>query len=297
MLLIMIVATFARNYQYNTRFHINKTNFADTIDIEWQGNQIYLKGMVGGKPCRINLDTGSSMGMVTDNLISAHYKQAGNISVRDANGQVSPLPVVILPELKIGSLTIKNYPATVRPKKHANQTIQKQKQTYDMILGFDLINKGLIVKIDVKAGKMIITDQPNLFKKTGYSTKYRLVRHVPNIKLQAFASCHDEAIIDTGSPYLYEMSGNSLKKFEEWEPTIKEHITENKSHKKTIGIHGTESSNDKSLKLDNISLLGHAFKNITINTISSNSRIGAQILNYGCIIIDGKRKEITFEEN
>lgn len=292
---VCMTATYGRDYHYNTKFSINKKNFVDTIDIEWHRNQIYIKGFVGDKPCRINFDTGSSMGMISENFLNDEYRHIGTLSSRDANGKVSPVRVVMLPDVRIGSLVLSHYPATIRPKQPINVVYGNIGANYDLLLGFDLINKGLIVKIDTKAGKMIITDRQNFFHDKGYIADYRLVRYAPNLKINVFKDCYDEAIFDTGSPFLYEMSRNSIKHFMLWTPDFKSLVKNDSTGRKTVGIHSIEeSSNNVMLLFEELRILGFDFKNLSIGTTKGNSRIGAEILNYGSIIIDGKKRKILF---
>ena len=141
--LLLCLYTKAQMHSYDTSFTFSQTNFVDTIPIEVVDDQIYIMGTAGGRPCRFNLDTGSSQGSVYMGSGIQGLRPLGNVVSRDAAGNLDTVAVVELPSLTIGKLTLQHYVASVfRP--------QTTRRTYDAILGFDLLNKGLCCKIDAR---------------------------------------------------------------------------------------------------------------------------------------------------
>lgn len=198
--LLLCLNTQAQMHSYDTSFTFSQTNFVDTIPIEVVDDQIYIMGTADGRPCRFNLDTGSSQGSVYMGSSIQGLRPLGNVVSRDAAGNFDTVAVVELPPLTIGSLTLQHYVASMfRP--------QTTRHTYDAILGFDLLNKGLCCKIDALHGRMILTDRRDYFDhEPGVGLHYRLKWFVPYVLVSPFKRHTDEVLFDTGSRQAFTMN-------------------------------------------------------------------------------------------
>ena len=194
----------AQMHGYDTSFTYSLQNFVDTIPITVIDDQIYVDGTAGGRPCRFNLDTGSSQGSLYMGSRVQGLRPLGNVVSRDAAGNLDTVAVVELPALTIGKLKVQHYVASVfRP--------EKDRHPYDAILGFDLLNKGLCCKIDARQGHMILTDRRDFFdREPGVGLHYRLKWFVPYVLISPFKRHTDEVLFDTGSRQLFTMNKESF---------------------------------------------------------------------------------------
>ena len=133
----------AQSYSYNTKFTISKKNFVDSIPIEFDNDQIYLRATIRGKEYRFCLDTGSSQGIVYSSSDFPYTRKLGTITSHDANGHTSKIEVVQYPDFQIGGLVVRGYAGSYIPS-------SQRRTAFDAVIGFDLFNKGLTAKIDVE---------------------------------------------------------------------------------------------------------------------------------------------------
>lgn len=162
------IISMAQMRNYNTNFEYSLQNFVDTIPIEVENNQLFVRVQMGGKWRRMCLDTGSSQGAVYAGAHLQGLQELGNVVSRDAAGHRDTVRVVQMPPFQLGKLSVSGYVASVYPRRHG-------RQQYDGILGFDMLNKGLCCKIDVRQGFMVLTDRRDFFDdEPGYGIRYKL---------------------------------------------------------------------------------------------------------------------------
>ena len=273
--LLLCLNTQAQMHSYDTSFTFSQTNFVDTIPIEVIDDQIYIMGTADGRPCRFNLDTGSSQGSVYMGSSIQGLRPLGNVVSRDAAGNLDTVSVVELPSLTIGKLTLQHYVASVfRP--------QTTRHTYDAILGFDLLNKGLCCKIDARHGRMILTDRRDYFDhEPGVGLHYRLKWFVPYV---------------LGSRQLFTMNKESFDVHAYKSKNVESQVEERVNGSFTIGQLGAERSSEVVfMKLDRLKWDTFSFKDVRAMTTQGASRIGASILRYGTVTINGFRRKIFFQ--
>ncbi len=291
-LFIMIAALcHAQNYTYGTRFTLSARNFVDSIPIEFEDNQIYVKAITrGGGTYRFCIDTGSSQGIVYADGHFPWVRKLGKITSHDANGTSHKIDVVEYPDFRIGHLTIHGYTGSLI-NSHVNHS------GYDAVLGFDLVNKGLAIKIDAEKGVMVVTDNTRFFDgECGFAVKYSHPRWVPVISVTPYSGCSDEVRFDTGSRRLYVMSAESCRKFSARFPDFSTQIEGTGMGSRAIGSFGVERTSAVSfLWLDELQWGGFSFCDYHTMTTQGTSRIGAEILRYGSVVMNPRRKEIIFQ--
>lgn len=272
-----------------TDFTLSKHDFCDTIPIEVTGGQVYLHVYIGGQACRMNLDTGSGQGMVFSDGLGMLARNVGNVLVRDANGVQDTVPVVQLPRITLGSLSIEGYLAQVtkRPSIAAN---------YDGTIGFDLFRSGLAAKIDVAQRRLILTDRRDLFREEpGFELKYKLLNWAPYVYVSPFRRHTDVALFDTGSRDLYTMNKQSFRTHAYKSKQVSAQIEERVKGNPYIGVFGTGRTSDVVfLRMDRLKWDEFAFAKVRAITSEGASRIGAAILDYGSVTIDPFRKRLKF---
>lgn len=280
-------------HRYNTDFIIGKSNFADTIPVIFSGNQLYVPVFINGKRHLFNLDTGSSQGIAYIGSDIKFGETLGKIQSKDANGRVDTVPVVNFPEMRLGfqhGLLIKGYVGSLvsRPGKH---------YFYDGVIGFDLINKGLTVKIDIRAGQMILTDRKNFFgDEKGLKLKYKLQRWTPYVTSIPFLDVKAPTLFDTGMSDFYVINKSLFDKYRVKDPRVPMMVEETTYDSNTLGVYGAEK---KSLmfyiNFPSIKVGEAVFTNVHGYTTQGDTKLGGALLGYGSLIIDGKRKAIWFK--
>lgn len=290
-LLLLGIGTDAQEYHYNLHFRLTPQDFADTISIEVDHGRIYLPVTIGGETYRFLLDTGASMGAVyTDSPIKG-IETVGRITSHDATGQARPTWVVRLPAIQIGKITITDY--------HANQLSQPPTPSKsDGIIGFDIFNKGLLGKIDVKNQRLILTDRKNFFRQEpGYEARYRLRRHVPFVSLCPFGNYYEEVRFDTGDRALYTISKHSYEQGSaEWGEELQHQVEGQTVGSLRVSHFGTEASGEvTALCLDRLRWGDFSFRSVRTLTAYGQSSIGSAILGYGSVIINPRRNRLVFQ--
>lgn len=279
----------AQMHGYSTNFTFSQRNFADTIPIEVVDNQIFLKATANGRVYRFCLDTGSSQGTVYANSSIMGLRALGNVVSRDAAGRNDTVGVVQLPAITLGKLTITGYVASIFPS-----TIVRG---YDGIIGFDLFNKGLCCKIDTRNKRMIIADRRDFFDgEAGYALHYKLKWFVPYVMVSPFKRHYDEVLFDTGSKILYTMNKQSFDEHAYKSKNVNSQVEARVKGKLTIGNIGAERGGEVAfLKLDRLKWDDFSFLDVSAVTTQGSSRIGASMLSYGSVIINGFRHYIRFQ--
>lgn len=283
-------SVWAQMHNYDTNFEYSLHHFVDTIPIEIEKNQIFVWVEINGKQHRFNIDTGSSQGVVYQDSHLDNHIELGRVVSRDAAGNRDTVRVIQLPPMKIGRLGITNYVASVF-------TRHRSHQNYDAILGFDLLNKGLCCKIDARQKHIILTDRRDFFdQEPGYGIRYKLKWFVPYLLVSPFKRHVDEVLFDTGSRHLYTMNKQSFDQHAYKSKNVESQVESRAHGSFAIGHLGAERTDEVAfLNLDRLKWDEFSFNRVRAITTQGASRIGAQILDYGTITINGFRRKITFQ--
>ena len=289
-LLLLCATTKAQMHGYNTNFDFSQRDFCDTIPLDVENDQLYINVTMNDERHRFNLDTGSSQGMVYERAHIGNWKELGKVISRDANNYLDTVKVIQLPSFSMGPLTVSHYVASVIPHPMAHYK-------YDAIIGFDFFNKGLCAKIDARRKIMIITDRRHAFdSEIGYTVKYKLKWFVPYLLVSPFIRHVDEALFDMGSRPLYTMNKQNFDEHAYMSKNVGSQVTGIAKGHLAIGNYGTEQMDEVAfLNLDRLKWGDFSFCRVRAITTQGSSRIGAQLLKYGSVIINPYQKSITFQ--
>lgn len=292
LLLVTMIVTvaFGQLKRYDTDFTLSKKNFAITVPIEIEREQIFLHLNINGRKYRFKLDTGASQGVIYDDVNIKGKKELGLIKSEDATGQSQQVKTVELPSFELGELTISGFKL-----QQMKRNIVRHRE--DGIIGFALFNKGLTAKIDARKKIMIISDRKNIFKKEkGEVLKYKLKWHVPYIKVSPFDGVEDEALFDTGSPIPYALNAQQFEHLAATKPQVKQQIADTTYGSYAIGHFGSEHSHKITLLLiERLKIGNFEMREIHSSTVQGGTHIGAPLLKYGAMIIDPFRKQLVFQ--
>ena len=264
--------------------------FVDTIDIEFDKHRILLPIEIEGKKYRFLFDTGATQGVVFTNNRVPYIKEVGNVVSLDINNQTDTVRVVQLPAFRLGSLLIDGYLAIVGRSGAVSRG-------YDGIIGFDLINKGLCCKIDAENHRMILTDRKKFFaQEKGYEVKYKLSGFVPYVWVSPFMRHMDRALFDTGFSHLYTMNRESFQQHVYKSRQVAAQVEGRAVGQHTIGLHGVERADTVYfLALDRLKWDDFSLRDYHTVTSEGGSTIGAELLDYGSVIINPFKKRILFQ--
>ena len=289
--LVLSCSSQAQLARYRYDFTLNRSNFVDSIAIEWERGQVLLPVEIGGKTYRFLFDTGAAQAVVYADSPVEGCRPAGLIRSQDATGAIDTVQLVTLPPVSLGHLTLTGCQATILRRPVAGRNI-------DGIIGFDLINRGLSVKIDVNHRLLILTDCKDFFRnEQTFSTRYKLKYHVPYIKVCPAGRFKEFTLFDTGSRSLYGISRQSFDACRAKIGAEADSLIEGRSQgRHAIGHFGSERLNEVLfLHLQRLSAFDHAFCDVHTLTTQGESHLGAGLLNYGAVIFLPHKKRICFQ--
>lgn len=288
--ILLSTASQAQLHRYNTNFTVSRTNFVDTIPISYDGDQVFLTVTIHNRPYRFILDTGSSQGMLYQGSSVPILNHLGGVISHDANGVADTIGAVQLPPFQLGDLEITGYVASV-------VKAPRHQPDYDGIIGFDLFNKGIGGVIDTRKKILILSDRKKYFDDVpGYPAKYQLKWFVPYILVSPFMRHVDEALFDTGAQQLYQINKTSFDEHAYKSKQVNAQVEGRATGQFTAATNSTERRAEVVfLKLDRLKWGDFAFTDVHTITTQGASRIGAQILNYGAMVINPKKKVMTFQ--
>lgn len=291
LLLLLGADVSAQEYRYNVKFTLSDRDFADTIAIEVEHGAVYVPVTIGGQSYRFLLDTGASMGAVYTDVSIDGMTSCGRITSHDANGRSHATEVVTLPPLQLGSLVVSGYHANL-----VNHPPGAKKA--DGIIGFDIFNKGLLGKIDIRQRHLILTDRKKFFAdETGYEARYRMNFHVPYVTLCPFGRYQEPVRFDTGARTLYTISRQSFEAGAQQEPVAANGLVTGRTWGRLrISHFGAEPLTEiTALCLADLKWAGYSFRRVRTLTSAGPSTIGCQLLNHGSVIINPKRRLLIFQ--
>lgn len=277
--------------RYRAEFSLTAIDFIDTLSIEWEREQVYVPITINGRSYRFLLDTGAGMSVVYSGTPLADSPHAGDIISHDATGRSDTVRMVTLPPMQLGSVAIYGCRAVVHQRAAAISS-------FDGILGFDIVNGGLSMKIDVPRRQLIITDRKRLFDREpgAVSVRYRLNYHVPYIDIVPFDRYHELVLMDTGSRQFFSMNKGHFDEAELDMPLLTNCMVEGRSRgRHAIGHHGIEPEGEVAfLQLNGLRLGRYAFSDVHALTTQGGSHLGAPLLAYGSVAFNPRSRRMIF---
>lgn len=276
---------------YSLDFTLSESDFVEYIDIEWEHGQLFVPVTMGDTTYRFLFDTGAGQAVIYDDTPIPDCEMAGAIRSFDAVGRCDTVPMVVLPPLTLGNITFSGLQATVQRR-------AVKRRNVDGILGFDIIAKGLNVKIDVRNRLMTLSDRKDYFKaEGGYEARYKLNYHVPYVELCPFGRFKEPTLFDTGSRRFYSINMKSFDRGMNGATDMMGVVIEDRTRgRHAIGHSGVEPEGEVCfLTFDALRLGDYAFTDVKTLTTQGGSHLGAALLNYGSVVFNGKRKRLYFQ--
>jgi len=288
------VVLWAQKGRYHLKFQVSKKHFADTIAVECVDGRVVVPVTIGGRLYRFMLDTGAAQAVVYAGEQPDGCQPAGTIVSQDAVGRRHSVPLVVLPPMTLGrDLTLTGCQATVHRRPPGARR-------FDGILGFDLVAKGIALKIDVRGGYVVLSDIKKFFEgEAGFTGRYSVPpgRFTPHVAVEPFRGYVEEALFDTGSSQLYVMNSQSLKRGEAACRSQRAGQIEGRAlGSYALGLHGREALSEVTfLSLDSVSWLGFGLCQLHTKTTQGNSHVGAAVLQHGAVTFMPRNRKIRFQ--
>ena len=121
--LVLSCSSQAQLARYRYDFTLNRSNFVDSIAIEWERGQVLLPVEIGGKTYRFLFDTGAAQAVVYADSPIDGCRPAGLIRSQDATGAMDTVQLVSLPPMTLGQLTLTGCQATIHRRPVAGRNI------------------------------------------------------------------------------------------------------------------------------------------------------------------------------
>ena len=135
-------------------------NFVDTVKIKIWDGAIIIPVEINGDTKNLLFDTGAAWGFWIGEKEDWMTPTGDIITIQDAKKVSKKKVLMKMPPIKMGNITIENYPLVVD-----NGMSDYVCDKIDGALGYDLVVRGLSFKFDTKDSLMIVTDRKGFFSK------------------------------------------------------------------------------------------------------------------------------------
>lgn len=297
LLLFITTFVFSQEINFNT-LTVNKEKYYEAIDYKIVNDKIIIPVEINNKIYNFLLDTGAPNLISKTLLKELKLNNIKKIEVDDANGKKDSLQIVSVPAIKIGSTIFENSAALVSDLE--NHPLLKC-YNIDGFIGSNMLQKS-IIKIDTKEKKVILTDQIKSIELKSKPLKIKLIgsQKSPYVELKITGknktTVAEDALLDTGMGGFYEMSNRVYSIFTKYDVV---EVLSKSIGSSGMGLFGNAETKEQVLFQLNALNINHTVFNNVISTTTddNNSRIGADILKYGDIIIDFRAKKFYFDAN
>lgn len=277
---------------------LHSKELTDTIPLIFEYNMPVVKALINGQERRFLLDTGSSASILMLGTGDGYVLAGDSIEMEDAYGE-KEMTGYTQADFRLGCFEGKKnfYFMPYNEVLHG---------LFDGILGMDYLEyMGVVVKIDVKRGHLIVTTDKRLFnrekrKKTTY--KRDKTDGLPKLKVKMSPGGKVKNVLfDTGFNEMLELR---MEDFERLMNSRRgEAFRQQLSGTAYGGNQGTalqqrDSVGRTNFRLKEMEALKTKLYDIEAHAEeTTDSKLGAAILNHGAVIIHARKRKIYFLPN
>lgn len=297
-LYLVIGLTFVYSVGFSQSFLLKKgdvqsKDFLTEVEFELVRGHIIIPARINGKTYRFLFDTGAP-NMFVKEIMSDNPMQ--KIELVDGNRQADSVGIGLVDRIQLGGIDFDGYGAL----EFDFDGFPFRCYNIDGIIGSNLF-KGLVLKIDYEAKKLIITDHVRNLNPRTRPMKMSLVgdqlRPLIHLRLGLAKRSKEKVSFDSGFNGFYEVA---LEVFNASEPSedIYTDVTKltGKGSGSLLGV--GESSVQYFTTISNFSVGTADFKGVMAVTANADvSKLGTALLKYGNVILDFKRKKILLPGN
>ncbi|WP_299335157.1 retropepsin-like aspartic protease [uncultured Psychroserpens sp.] len=288
------LAVFAQNSSLK-KGSVNGKNYYEEIEFEFEKNKIIIPVEIEDKTYRFLLDTGAPNIISYEVFKAIQPKVITTIPTNDANRKKQNLDVVSVESLKLGKTEFVNSTALVYD---LNGSEIFKCFGIDGFIGSNLLRNS-ILQINAEEQLIKLTDKSKrleLDRKT--SIKLKLVGNQSSpyvwIQIKGKEAGREMVLIDTGMGGLYDISRNHYNIFKSKE--IFNEIGQSDGASSVSLFGEVPVNNQLRLHVPKLIINNFEINNcVTHTTKDDNSKIGAELLNYGVMTIDFRNKRFYFK--
>jgi len=277
--------------------YVENKKYFNEIQYEDRNGKIIINVQIENKSYRFLLDTGAATAISEKLQSSIKLQKLGNIKMTDQSGLTDSLEVVSVSEINIDGIKFRNIPAFVAK---SDSDIFFPCLEIEGIIGSNLLRNSTI-QFRPKEKKIILTDKSKNLKLKKRNAVEMIVTQnqsspIIPIKLIKDNQVGNEFVLfDTGDKDFYVSSNRSYTQLQS-QVDIYDIIAKSIGTF-SVGFFGTASENEHLLlKIPNLRIGNIDFHNVfTKTTYDETSRIGSELLKYGNITLDYKKKRFWFE--
>jgi hypothetical protein len=263
-------------------------NYLITLPYEVVGGGFVVKATVKGKEKRFVFDTGAPMA-VQQSWYSQNDGQ--KIKIGDANNNTESTGFAVIDSVNLGGVIFENIPAVVLK----GDDIIAKCLSIDGFIGSNLLRNS-IVQFDTDRKLILITDnQDSLKLSQQYATKMRLDNQSnPLITIKINDKESEIILFDSGSDGFYDQSYVYILLYNK-QQIFSDSLTGLGSS--SIGLWGVEKpQKQQRFKIPSLKIGDTDITN-TWTTVTQDwrSRVGLELLNYGKVTIDYRKRKFYFE--
>ena len=278
----------------------SEKSFVDTIRVKVEQGTVIVPVEIAGQERHLLFDTGAEHGFWFGNQEDwMRPIDADSTKWLDINGKTSTASLVLVPEMRMGRLGISNYPVSVGG--HLGDYICGR---FDGLIGFDLVTKGLSVKLDTKDSLLIVTDRKGFFDeetKGRPSVKYWLAKPTyPMVSVELpFGSVYtsfDTGSIGHGVDLSNEVLAQWLKKKTKREAIEGATLLSDTTLNVNIGLSGANADTlaERIIHLPTVQMGSLTIKDAYVSSANMSCRVGSALLKHTSLIIDSTKKRYVF---
>ena len=284
-----------------TLVSFSKRDFVDTIKIKVIDGAVVVPVEIEGRIRHFLFDTGSPLGLWQGQKeVWMRQLLADSLLFGDSNKNRRHKTIYQIPTMKMGNLQIENYPMIVEDAMKDYLC-----GSFDGVLGFNLVGKGLSIKLDTKDSLLIVTDRKKFFseeEKGHPSAKYRMKQAYRPLVIVDTPLGFIETVFDTGAlngwfdlpqDYLDRWFKKSTKKRKVLNDMT---IQTDTTIKASVSIYGlsTDTLVGRLLHFPTIEIGELPVNDLYVTTAYRTMRIGSALLKHSSLIIDAPRKRFVF---
>ena len=279
----------------------SQRDFVDTIKVQVEDGAVIVPVEIAGMKKRFLFDTGAAMGAWLGEEEEWMLRVDGNgMDIADSNENVHKKTVYRFPPIRLGQLSIENYPMIAEDA--MNDFLCGQ---FDGLLGFNLVGSGLSFKLDTKDSLLIVTDRKGFFaeeEKGMPMVKYQLVRKSRPLIMVKMPFGWVEMLFDTGAMnHWLDLPEHLLERWGEHRPKMAKEAENLTCSVDTMmgthfGLYGFKGDTllARTLHFPEVQVGGLTFKDLYACTNSRTLCLGSALLKRSSVIIDAPRKRFVF---
>lgn len=292
--LILIQPVYAQKTKFKTGSATPK-NYYTEIEYEDVNGKIIIPVSINNSTYQFLFDTGAPNVISSEIYDTLMIEKSKDISVTDANNNKQNMRQVLIPALKMGGVSFRNTTALVF---ESNNNLVFDCFEIDGIIGTNLLRKS-IVQIKSKEQVIVITNQNkkiDLNSENAVDMQLRGGQSSPYISIDLIGTNKgtERLLIDTGASGFYDLCKKNYTILKEKNVLIE---LANASGASSLGMFGAdEASMQYRVQVPQMKIANTSLTNIVTTTGNDdNSRLGSDILKYGNITLDFRKKLFYYD--